>query len=269
MGFLELAAAFKFVRAAELNFLRQERVFHLRPVPGSLHRPVRGVRIVSAQCLSAAARSRGRRVDRRAASALRPGLPLASALYLLPGMFKGDKDRAQKPGGIAYEWVQSFLLPDDRSDWRTDLVAAMAVAERDNKPLFIDFTGAGLKQLQIEREPCALAAEYRTPVRQVCHGSPVPRPVPAGVTQVPDAEETQDFAFKKLGNAARPYYVVVEAERQDAGTHRQLRQGLDRQSRRVRRLPQGCVSRAEMSRSAAEKRCQEPFKTLKGSWHRF
>ena len=34
--------------------------------------------------------------------------------------------------------------------------------------------------------------------------------VPAGVTQVPDAEGAQDFALKKLGNAARPYYVVLK-----------------------------------------------------------
>jgi hypothetical protein len=33
--------------------------------------------------------------------------------------------------------------------------------------------------------------------------------VPAGVTQVPDAEGAQDFANEKLGNAARPYYVVL------------------------------------------------------------
>ena len=33
--------------------------------------------------------------------------------------------------------------------------------------------------------------------------------VPAGTTQVPDAEGAQQFAIDKLGNAARPYYVVL------------------------------------------------------------
>ena len=33
--------------------------------------------------------------------------------------------------------------------------------------------------------------------------------VPAGATQVPDAEGAQEFAIEKLGNAARPYYVVL------------------------------------------------------------
>ena len=33
--------------------------------------------------------------------------------------------------------------------------------------------------------------------------------VPAGATQAPSAEEAQAFAIEKLGNAARPYYVVL------------------------------------------------------------
>ncbi len=33
--------------------------------------------------------------------------------------------------------------------------------------------------------------------------------VPVGVSQVPDAEGAQQFAIDKLGNAARPYYVVL------------------------------------------------------------
>lgn len=36
--------------------------------------------------------------------------------------------------------------------------------------------------------------------------------VPEGTQQVPDAEEAQDFAAEKLGNYARPYYVVLTAK---------------------------------------------------------
>ena len=36
-----------------------------------------------------------------------------------------------------------------------------------------------------------------------------PDKVPVGTTQVPDAEGAQEFAIEKLGNAARPYYVVL------------------------------------------------------------
>ena len=36
--------------------------------------------------------------------------------------------------------------------------------------------------------------------------------VPEGIKQVPDAESAQDFASQKLGNYARPYYVVLTAK---------------------------------------------------------
>jgi MFS superfamily sulfate permease-like transporter len=141
MGFLELAAAFKFIRAAEVNFLARSEYFTFDLCLG----------IYIALCVACGLYLLNvYRLphDHEAAESI--GVPrlifglvfLSFALYLLPGMFKGDKDRAQKPQGIVYEWVQSFLLPDNRSDWRTDLAAALAAAEREKKPLFIDFTGA-------------------------------------------------------------------------------------------------------------------------------
>lgn len=33
--------------------------------------------------------------------------------------------------------------------------------------------------------------------------------IPQGVTQIPDADDAQAFAGQKLGNNARPYYVVL------------------------------------------------------------
>lgn len=36
--------------------------------------------------------------------------------------------------------------------------------------------------------------------------------VPTGTTQVPSAEDAQNFAGEKLGNWARPYYVVLKVK---------------------------------------------------------
>jgi hypothetical protein len=36
--------------------------------------------------------------------------------------------------------------------------------------------------------------------------------VPEGMAQVPDADTAQEFAGKKLGNYARPYYVVLTVD---------------------------------------------------------
>lgn len=142
MGFLELAAAFKFVRAAELNFLAKSEYFTYDLVMG----------IYIALCVACGLyllnvyRLPHDHEAPESIGVLRLvfGLVFLSfALYLLPGLFRDDRGRSQKPRGIAYEWVSAFLLPDNPSDWRGDLRAALAAAEREKKPLFIDFTGLG------------------------------------------------------------------------------------------------------------------------------
>lgn len=142
MGFLELAAAFKFVRAAELNYFAQSHYFTFDLVLGIYV-------ALSATCGLYLLSVFRLPHDHEAAESI--GVPrlvfglvfLSFAFYLLPGIFKDDRGRPQKPRGVGYEWVSAFLLPDERSTWGTDLAAALTRAERDNKPLFIDFTGLG------------------------------------------------------------------------------------------------------------------------------
>jgi thiol:disulfide interchange protein len=142
MGFLELAAAFKFVRAAELNLLAASKYFSFDLVLGIYI-------ALAAACGMYLLNVYRLPHDHDAAESI--GVPrlvfglvfLSFAFYLLPGIFKDDHGRSQKPRGVAYEWISAFLLPDERSDWGTDLQAALARAERENKPLFIDFTGLG------------------------------------------------------------------------------------------------------------------------------
>jgi thiol:disulfide interchange protein DsbD len=142
MGFLELAAAFKFLRAAELNLLAKTEYFTFDLALGIYVAlaVACGLYLLNVYRLPH---------DHQAAEWI--GVPrlafglvfLSFALYLLPGLFKDDKGKSQKPRGVAYEWVRSFLLPDDPSDWQTDLPAALAQAQAEGKPLFIDFTGLG------------------------------------------------------------------------------------------------------------------------------
>lgn len=140
MGFLELAAAFKFVRAAEVNLLGGSKFFTFDLVLG----------IYVALCVSCGLYLLSvYRLPHDHENAESIGVPrlifglvfLSFAFYLLPGLFKDDKGRAQKPNGETYQWVSSFLLPDNPSDWRSNLREAFARAEREKKPLFIDFTG--------------------------------------------------------------------------------------------------------------------------------
>jgi thiol:disulfide interchange protein DsbD len=142
MGFLELAAAFKFIRAAELNWAGQAEYF--------TYDWVLGVYVVlSVACGLYLLGLYRLPHDHEPAESI--GVPrlmfsllfFTLGLYLLPGLFKDDKNRPQKPGGVTYEWVRSFLLPDEQSGWHADLPQALAEAERDKKLVFIDFTGLG------------------------------------------------------------------------------------------------------------------------------
>ena len=84
---------------------------------------------------------------------------LALALYLMPGLFKqGDGDR-QRPKGVVFNWIESFLLPDEspgevatgvpssprstdkRLVWFGNLDKALKQAETEKRLVFIDFTG--------------------------------------------------------------------------------------------------------------------------------
>ncbi len=73
---------------------------------------------------------------------------LGLGLYLLPGLI------GQVPRGKVYEQVSEFLLPDAPSAfnasggaggpqlvWHSDVDAALALAKRENRLIFIDFTG--------------------------------------------------------------------------------------------------------------------------------
>jgi thiol:disulfide interchange protein DsbD len=142
MGFLELAAAFKFVRAAELNMLASSHYFTFDLVMGIYVALALacGLYLLNLYRLPH---------DHDVSESI--GVPrlitalvfLSLALYLLPAAFKGEKGRSQQPRGVISEWTRAFLLPDDPSEWSPDLARALAQAERDNKPLFIDFTGLG------------------------------------------------------------------------------------------------------------------------------
>ncbi len=159
MGFLELAAAVKFLRAAELGLFLKADFFTYDLCVG----------IYVALCLACglyllnvyrlphdhgAPESVG--VVRLVCSLAF----LSLGLYLMPGLFKDADGRPQKPRGVVSEWVRSFLLTDPlppaasaaagpegratgrrRPVWHSDLNQALAQAEKEGKPVFIDFTG--------------------------------------------------------------------------------------------------------------------------------
>ncbi len=146
MGFLELAAAFKFVRAAEVNMLGKSEYFTFDLVMG----------IYVALCVACGLYLLNvYRLphDHEAAESI--GVPrlifglmfLSFAFYLLPGIFKDDKGRSQKPRGVTYEWVSAFLLPDNPSDWRIGSPRSICSRGEGEQAVIHRFHRPGLKQL--------------------------------------------------------------------------------------------------------------------------
>ncbi|HET6573993.1 MAG TPA: cytochrome c biogenesis protein CcdA, partial [Fimbriiglobus sp.] len=151
MGFLELAAAFKFFRTAELRLLDHPQYFTYDLVLGAW------VAIAAATGLYLLGVFRLPHDEERpnvGVGRMLLGVSfLTLAVYLTPALFKGGSGQANRPGGVVYAWVDAFLLPEptpagEGLPWSADLVGTVERISRDRqsggtteKPLvFVDFT---------------------------------------------------------------------------------------------------------------------------------
>ncbi len=152
MGFLELAAAFKFFRTAELiQTAAMPSLFTFDFVLGLwiALSVLCGLYLIGVFRLPHDTPEEHISVPRLLFSAVFLGL----ALYLTPALFKvGAAGQPQRPGGSVYAWIDSFLLPesvegDAEVTHTANLEYAIAQArdefKRTGKPkrIFIDFTG--------------------------------------------------------------------------------------------------------------------------------
>jgi thiol:disulfide interchange protein DsbD len=151
MGFLELAAALKFLRAGELVSSSNPTFFTYDLVLG----------LYVALCVLCGLYLLGVYRLPHDSPAEHVSVPqllwsiifLSLGLYLAPGLFHyGSEGAKQRPSGTIFAWVDSFLLPDPGEvkntelAWSVDLKQAVERnrklrAEGKGKPIFIDFTG--------------------------------------------------------------------------------------------------------------------------------
>ena len=111
MGFVELAAAFKFARTAELRWLDPPEYFTYSVC-------LTAMAVISGVCgLYLLGVFRLPHDDDAKTKLSVPRLLFALAfvglgVYLVPGVFQGADGRNQRPQGVVFAWVDSFLLPD-------------------------------------------------------------------------------------------------------------------------------------------------------------
>jgi thiol:disulfide interchange protein len=234
MGFLELAAAFKFLRASELLFFRKTELLTFDS----------GLAVYIALSIACALYLLNLyRLPHDHGASESIGVPrlifsltfLALALYLTPGLFKNGNGDSQRPGGQVFEWIESFLLsepdagsagtarpkpgqpgPDAVSTkqdldmvWMTNLDEALARAEKENRPIFFDFTGVVCTNCNKNHSRAFTKWKIQDLLAQFVLVRLYTDEVPAGVTQVPDARGSAEFRHRMFKTEALPYYEIL------------------------------------------------------------
>lgn len=153
MGFLELAAAVKFLRATELLAFGQGQLLTYDLALGLYVALclVCGLYLLGLFRLPHDDPAEHLGVLRMLFGVLFLGL----ALYLVPALFSIDSEQKQRPRGTVFAWIDSFLLPDpanqssDRSAKEVkqanphigSLPEGVKLAQERHTLVFLDFTG--------------------------------------------------------------------------------------------------------------------------------
>jgi thiol:disulfide interchange protein DsbD len=223
MGFLELAAALKFLRTAELRLFPTPQYFTYDAVLG-------GWVAISAACglyllnvfrLPHDEEKPNIGVPRLLFALLFLGL----ALYLAPALFKGADGKPQRPSGTVYAWVEAFLLPEEvpapavgKDDvWRTDLGDAVATSEKSKRPIFLDFTGVTCTNCKINEQTVFPQAAVREELQKFekvkLYTDEVPAALylsdPGSKQRDAEAATNQEFQVAVFKDSALPLYAVL------------------------------------------------------------
>ena len=227
MGFLELAAAIKFFRAGELVLFPEPLIF--------TYDFSMAITVIIALCcglylLGFLQLPHDMPSEHTSVPGVVLGcLFLAFGLYLTPALLKLKEDGSRlRPSGMIFAWVDSFLLPEENDDlpFIGDLNRGLEEAKKQNKMVFIDFTGVTctnckineanvfpmkdvrdllkkfvLVQLYTDRVPDKL---YSPEERSAFQGS--------ATKQRADANKNLDFQKLKFDTEQLPLYVVVKPD---------------------------------------------------------
>lgn len=166
MGFLELAAAFKFFRAGELMWSTQASFLTYDFVMGIWIAIcfLCGLYLLGFYRLPHDSPVEHLGVPRMLFAAAFLGL----GFYLVPALFQYGEGEKQRPNGVVYAWLDSFLLPDSGDEvWSGDLAHALATARANlsdkDKPqrVFVDFTGVTCTNCKINEQTVFPKPEIR------------------------------------------------------------------------------------------------------------
>jgi thiol:disulfide interchange protein len=227
MGFLELAAALKFFRTAELRWLTPPEYFTYDFVLALW------VAIFAAMALYLFGLFRTRH-DHEAHDHVGPvrvlfGLgAVGLAVYLTPALFSAGNHERNRPAGVVYAWVDAFLLPEPRastviggeSPWSADLKRALDEARPRGGRVFVDFTGETCSNCRYNEENVFVKPEVKELFKQYILVQIYTDVVPNYFYENPpdrsrrnaDGLANLDFQEDAFGDVRLPMYVILKPE---------------------------------------------------------
>lgn len=227
MGFLELAAALKFFRTAELRltpfpaFMTYDFVLSLWVV----------IFVVAGLYLLGVYRlphdhgeSDGHIGPFKLLTAL---FCVAIGLHLAPGLF-GGKER-NRPNSVIFRWVDSFLLPEpsqeakpgsDELTWSGDLRRSLDDARARGGFVFVDFTGVTCSNCRLNENNIFTLAEVKEQLARYTRVQLYTDTIPANLYDGPvtfekqnaDAEANYKFQEDRFSTIQLPLYVILKPE---------------------------------------------------------
>lgn len=156
---------------------------------------------------------------------------LGLAIYLVPGMFHRPNEPRMRPQGVVYAWIDSFLLPDNEPSggghggngelpFTGDLALALENSKKDGKPVFIDFTGVTCTNCKLNEKQVFSRSDVATLFEgfhlvQLYTDRVIPEFIPESELQkdksLPGklAEQNTRFRNENFKVEQLPFYVIV------------------------------------------------------------
>jgi thiol:disulfide interchange protein len=224
MGFLELAAALKFLRAAELNFFVKTEFLTYDLVLG-LYIALAvacGLYLLGIYRLP---HDHGNHDSLSVPRLLFSIAFLGFALYLLPGLFKKDDGESQRPGGTVFAWLDSFLLPEEtpapsrgapgappsgRLAWVGDLKEGLKQAEAEKKLVFLDFTAQTCTNCKYNERNVFIKPEVKELLSRYVLVHLYTDNVPPEYQPATTGDENLKFQENEFKTAQLPLYAILK-----------------------------------------------------------
>lgn len=226
MGFLELAAALKFFRTAELRLLESPTYFTYDFVLGVW---VALALIVGIYLLNLFRLHHDEPIEHIGVGRMLIGTAFISlGLYLMPALFKTGGGCNQRPRGAVYAWVDAFLLPEASDDTLPFSVNLKGTVDRARLELertgrrqfiFVDFTGVTCTNCKYNERTVFTRPDVREQLNEFRLVQLYTDTVPANFFPFAvddDRREDEakrlnlDFQRKQFGTEQLPLYVVME-----------------------------------------------------------